>query len=452
MLESVKTTLLKLLPHPENKGVVVAVSGGIDSMVCLDVLDTLHKELNFRLTVAHVNHHLREDSDQDQKLLIRECESRALDLKSADIDEKPTIGESVEAWAREQRYKALESIRRDVKANVIVTAHHADDQVETLLLRLQSGTGASGLSGIAEYRGHIIRPLLAVTRSDIEAYAKDHRIHYREDSTNQDESIPRNYLRHRVIAPWKKIMPALPEQIRQTVQAFREMDQGLKYMIEQYVLPVVARKEGINWILNGASFDLLPEYLRIRTIQILDHSDPNWRRKDWNSLKQTLQARRTGLLHPLPGGSLLLRNREQWILRVMPLPTKFNVSVKPGSHVELPNGVFIWKPLKEGNGLHSDSHIETVDEDQLKKCQELVLRHWEYGDWIRPLGMKGRKKISDLLTDLKLDRFSKAEQVVLAEGREVLWVCGHRISERIKLRPDTQNQAELLYQDRVTIQ
>jgi len=416
-------------------------------MVCLDLLDRLRKRYGFSLTVAHVNHHLRSDSDLDEALVIKISQNRGLPWRIASITSDPKPGESPEAWAREERYAALESICEAVGGDVIVTAHHGNDQIETLLLRPQSGAGISGLMGIPERRGRLLRPLLSFSRSELERYAQEHHLDYRNDSTNLDETIPRNFLRHQIVKPWEAKVASLPEQIGHSVQTLQAMDQGLKYLIEQFLLPAVGRKQGAHWVINGQVFDLLPEYVQIRTLQLLDSSDQPWRRKDWTNLKQTLASRKTGVLHPLPGGSLLLRNRNQWIIRVKPLPERVEIPVLPGERVELPLGVFVWNPVFMSNGVsvHCPGR-EIVDEDRLKAYGNLVVRHWENGDWIQPLGMNGKKKVSDLLIDLKVDRFAKAEQYVLARGKEVLWVCGHRISDRIKLTPKTRNRAELLFE------
>lgn len=431
--------------------VVVAVSGGLDSMVCLYLLDRLRREMPFSLTVAHVNHHLRPDSDADQAHVQEAARRRKLPFRVRSLDTPPKPGDSPEASFRDLRYTALESIRREVGADCIVTAHHGNDQVETVLFRLQSGTGTQGLTGIPERREKVIRPLLSFSRRELELYARDHGVSYREDSTNRDVAIPRNFLRHRVVAPWEAEVRNLAEQINRSVRSVRDMESSLKYLIEQYLLPSVGKKLGAHWVFNGQLFDMLSEDLKIRTLQILDSPGKPWRRKDWNNLRQTLASQKTGLLHPLPGGSYLLRNRSQWILRVKPLPEPLEIPVFPGERVELPDGIFVWNPVSGKTIDHPRPGYEIVDEDALKAFGSLVIRQWRDGDYIQPLGMKGRKKISDLLIDLKMDRFTKANQYVLARGKEVLWVCGHRISDQIKLTPRTRNQAELLFENPVAI-
>ncbi|MFQ6613944.1 MAG: tRNA lysidine(34) synthetase TilS, partial [Fidelibacterota bacterium] len=315
--------------------VVVAVSGGLDSMVCLYLLDRLRREMPFSLTVAHVNHHLRPDSDADQAHVQEAARRRKLPFRVRSLDTPPKPGDSPEASFRDLRYTALESIRREVGADCIVTAHHGNDQVETVLFRLQSGTGTQGLTGIPERREKVIRPLLSFSRRELELYARDHGVSYREDSTNRDVAIPRNFLRHRVVAPWEAEVRNLAEQINRSVRSVRDMESSLKYLIEQYLLPSVGKKLGAHWVFNGQLFDMLSEDLKIRTLQILDSPGKPWRRKDWNNLRQTLASQKTGLLHPLPGGSYLLRNRSQWILRVKPLPEPLEIPVFPGERVEL---------------------------------------------------------------------------------------------------------------------
>ena len=185
--------------------VIIAVSGGKDSMALLHSMDKTAHRLNITIDAVHVNHHLRDDSYEDQALVEKTCMKLKINLIIDHLDPATKLkGESLEMWARKRRYRSLERIRKEINADWIFTAHHGNDQIETILLHLSQGTGISGFRGIHDIQGHILRPLLGFSRVDINEYADEVDISWVDDSSNADETIPRNYLRRNIVKLWEK--------------------------------------------------------------------------------------------------------------------------------------------------------------------------------------------------------------------------------------------------------
>ena len=180
--------------------IIIAVSGGKDSMTLLYSIYRIADRLNVKINVVHVNHHLRHNSNNDQILVDKFCTQLKINFILDHLDPATKLkGESPESWARNHRYAILERIRKEIDADWVFTAHHGNDQIETILFHLSQGTGISGLRGIHDNQGHILRPMLCFSRSDIDQYAAEMNIPWVDDSSNLDESIPRNNLRHNVI-------------------------------------------------------------------------------------------------------------------------------------------------------------------------------------------------------------------------------------------------------------
>lgn len=423
--------------------ILVAVSGGRDSMCLLHLLAGLQKERQLRLTAAHVNHGLRPDAGKDQHFVAEICKAwdiRFLVRKLNPRTQSP--GESTEAWARKERYIALEEMRRETGADLIATAHHGNDQVETILLRLGAGAGIRGLRGIHPQRGRIIRPLLPFSRPAIKTYVKLNEIPYREDDTNRDIHYPRNYLRHRVIPEWDKLNPGLVSAFYQVSENIRETEPILGYAVERALDTVVEREDDGHFLLSVREMAKLPILLQVMVISGLIDSDMLPRRHMITQLKTFLQSTKVGNWLPLPAGWFLLKDRKNWILKQPGSIIRKEIPVVFGKSIDCGDFVFNWNDVDSIEDLGTNPWKEIIDGETIKD-EKLILRNWCAGDYFQPLGMKGRKKISDFLTDIKMDRFNKQRQLVLASENEIIWLCGQRISERVKVTSQTRHFEEL---------
>lgn len=228
-------TVRDFLEPYRQKNLYIGLSGGIDSIVLLDLLCALHTSIDFKLCAIHINHQLSPHANEWQTFVERECATRALPLVSRTVTVQPERGEGLEACAREQRYRAFSEVVSP--GEYLLTAHHADDRVETMLHHLFRGNGLSGLTAMkpCESRGEytVLRPLLTIGRSEIETYAKAQDVCWIEDESNQDCALTRNYLRHRVLPVIGTHYPALQQNVLRTQQLLSESEASLDYYIRQ---------------------------------------------------------------------------------------------------------------------------------------------------------------------------------------------------------------------------
>src|SRR5690554_4739808 len=266
MLEKVREFIHKENLIPNNTKVIVGLSGGMDSMVLLDILILL----GYRCTAAHCNFHLRgEESDRDENFVKKWCKSIDIPFTSINFDTKQYAVDrkiSIEMAARELRYNWFETLRRHHQADFIAVAHHKDDTVETVLLNLIRGTGIKGLTGIAPKNGYIIRPLLSISRLEIENYISKREIPYVTDSTNKEDIYLRNSLRLNVIPLLETLNPSVKEAIYRTSQNVTEAEKVYSKSVDNAIKELFNNnKIDINELKKSASpvsvlFELLTPY------------------------------------------------------------------------------------------------------------------------------------------------------------------------------------------------
>ena len=423
----------------KNDRLVVAVSGGLDSVTLLLLLNALEDN---ELIVAHINHSLREESEKEQHFverLSRELNipfyNKTLDPKSRD---KKT---SIEEWARIERYSFLNTILIKTKSRWIVTGHHGNDQAETLLMNLERQTGVSGLRGIAKERENILRPMLAFSKIEIIEFSKRIGYKYYEDLSNADISIPRNFLRHKVLKKWEEQVPNIISSISSSINHFNEWKIALDYMIKTHLQNAVIHNKN-NIIIPMDIIYPLPKIVRIRLIQLLiDNESELWSKHQIKMLDQFMDKNETGKIHILHNGFRLLHDRDTLIIN------KGSYEDKVDSVELYPNIPVFYKNYKyqltvQAPNTDYINNSESVDWSKLKN-KKLELRIWKEGDLFQPLGMQGHQKISDFLINNKVDRISKESQSVLTANGKIVWVCGKRISDCIRLTEQTSQTAML---------
>jgi len=424
----------------ENR-IIIAVSGGMDSMALFSLL---HSREKFDLVIAHVNHHLRGDSNKDESLVQRACRSLDIPFFSTSLNPgKIKKGESVEQWGRNHRYRFFNEVMEKTKANWVMTAHHGNDQVETVLMNLSRQTGISGLCGIGEQTKNVLRPLLGFTKKELTDFVMRNEIPFREDSTNSELSNPRNFIRHKVVNPWEKNTQNLVMGIQSSVNHFSEWKDALDYFIMETLFPQI--HQSVN------RFDIpikmtqsLPNMVKVRLVQLLIEVTyhERWSKHQMELLKSFFNKEEVGNQHILPNGWKLLRDRKSIIGREkVHQPTKYPVKLVPGHPVDF-NDYRYELVLSRQEKSDTTQNQEQVDWTLLKD-RRLEIRAWTDGDFFQPLGMEGHQKISDFLINEKVDQFTKESQAVLTANGEIIWVCGKRIADWIKLTPHTQETAVL---------
>ena len=425
--------------------IIIAVSGGKDSMTLLYSMCRIADRLNVKIKIVHLNHHLRDNSNNDQILVDKFCNKLKIDFTVDHLDpDTKRKGESPEAWARDHRYASLERIRKETGADWIFTAHHGNDQIETILFHLSQGTGISGFRGIHDNQGHILRPMLCFSRGDIDQYASEMNIPWVNDSSNFDESIPRNNLRHNVVKPWEKSNPDLVSAFHEISEHAKDANEALQFAANLLIPDIIKQKNDKLFNLDEEQLRAIPPLLRTILLRELIGTTEPWRRFIHNGLRIFIGNANIGQIYRLPNDWQLLKDRKQFILKKIKVQKKKPIVVSPDIEVNNDEFIFIWKTdiILESFSVNRDT--ELIDANKIN-CQSLTLRPWLSGDRFQPLGMAGTKKISDYLIDEKVDLYAKGNQWVLVDGEKIIWVCGRRINDEVKITNKTTDYAKLIF-------
>ena len=398
--------------------VLVALSGGADSVALLRVLHAL----GYQCECAHCNFHLRgEESNRDEAFVQQLCQKFDIPLHVTHFDTTDyahTKRISIEMAARELRYQWFETLRQSIGASVIAVAHHRDDSVETFLLNLIRGTGINGLKGIAPKNGFVVRPLLQESRENILDYLQHLNQEYVTDSTNLQDEYMRNKIRLNLLPLMQELNPSISESIAATAE--RLADAALIYNKErEMAIQRVMKGEkviSISALLDETApssllFELLHPYgfnsSQIKDIyqSLFGQSGRRFHSSQW----EVLRDRDSLILHSFSG---------EETDHVPPTLTYETVDITPE---------FI---------IPRDKHIACLDAD--KVTLPLTVRKWQAGDKFTPLGMKGKKNVSDYLTDRKFTLFQKGHQYVACQGDKIVWLIGERIDNAYRIDTDSK--------------
>ena len=430
---------------PAGSHLVIAISGGMDSVVLTHVLLNILDQFNYQLTLAHVNHGLRENADGDMKFVQHLSQKWNLPCEIIRLDpQTKNSNESVESWARKHRYEALEKIRMKTKGNFILTAHHKTDQAETILMRLAQGSGGKGFRGIHPENGLVRRPLLLFTKQELMDYAQQHTLTFVEDETNSDISIPRNFIRHNILAPWVRQNNHVEKGIIRTSSHITELVDATTFTVDYFYKKLVNFNSEEERILLKNKMKHLPVYIQLELLKkCMDLGIVQWRQHNWNSLKLFLENSKTGDVFSSDSGWHILNNRKEWIVFKNKTITNEIYKIIPDGNTLCGKHVFNWEWVSTSSEvINEDQNSEFIDGGMLQN-KNLFLRHWKKGDRFQPLGMRGWKKVSDFLIDEKVNLHKKNQQMVLTAGENIVWVCGHRISDWVKVTPNTTKYAKI---------
>ncbi len=433
-MKDLKKIFLDFLSHKNinNKSFfLIAVSGGIDSMVCLHIAN----ELNLNIGVAHVNFQLRNnESDYDAELIENYCTKQDIPFHLLVKNAKEHASEhklSIQESARNIRYTFFNSILESYNYQYVVTAHHLNDNIETLFINLNRGSGLKGLSGIPSVRDRIIRPLLSASKNSIIEYADMLQIAYREDSSNKELKYDRNYIRNIIIPSINDQFPTFNKGVQSSISAINQDYSLLMDLVNEKISPLVK--------MNGACYHIeykndIPEliwyhYLRkfgFNYDQVKDLVSNNHQSgKKFISDKYTLYIDRT---------SWLINDRisDENIIYSIPFNSSLDKPIK-----------LHCSPIEKPTFLNSPVDTAYFDADKL--TFPLQLRKWLPGDKIKPIGMKGTKKISDLLIDQKTSIPDKNKTYVLLSNNKIIWVIGKKISADFLIDESTNNCYKIMF-------
>ena len=405
---------------------LVALSGGADSVALLLLLKNAH----FNVHAAHCNFHLRgEESDRDEAFCVELCKGLGVELHRAHFDTREYAElhkVSIEMAARELRYKWFEQLREDIGAAGICVAHHRDDSVETVLLNLVRGTGLRGLTGIQPRNGHILRPLLCVSRAEIEAFLAEKGQKYVTDSTNLKADVQRNIVRLEVLPLLRKLNPAVAENIQRTAENLSEAQQVLNVAIAR---------------INDSNILNLRDIERYGSSEYLTFE---WLKKygfNGDQVRQILDADTGGIVHSEQGYDVL---KDRGRLIVEPTLDPFNPMRIPEEGTYVLGENMRLSVRKKPVYVSKEPNIATLDAAKVRF--PLTVRRVEEGDWVQPYGMKGRKLLSDLMTDLKMTVFEKRRQLVVVDSQgAIVWAVGLRIADFVAVSDVTKTVIELVF-------
>ena len=406
---------------------ILAISGGADSVA----LARLLHENGFNFVFAHCNFNLRGKESNEDELFVKNL-SKKLEIqffsKSFGTEKYAKENKiSVQMAARELRYNWFEELRSEIQAQYILVAHHRDDDLETFFINLTRGTGIKGLLGIKPVVGKVVRPLLIYSKAQIEDYLSNLNQEFRTDSTNSNEKYLRNNIRHNLIPLIKEMNPSIENTLKNEMIFFNDVYTVFKESIEKIKDDVVVINEDVFEINKSKLLSLKNNKIFLRElIHPFGFSQSHKIIESCNSS--------SGKIFNSNSHRLLI-DRDKIIISKK--DRNDNMVVELDEYVE--NITYpISLKFRQTTQTKYNATKNTVFLDKDKLTFPLKLRKWEEGDFFYPLGMNGRKKLSDFFIDNKFNRFEKEECYILCSGSDIVWIVGHRIDDRFKVSDNTK--------------
>ena len=421
MLQKFKKHITKEFPFLKDTKLLLAISGGVDSVVLFHLL---HK-LNYDVSLAHCNFKLRgKESDLDEEFIknLNQISSNQIFTISFDTEKYAKEHKlSTQIAARELRYNWFQKLITEHKFDYVLTAHHADDNLETFLIHLTRGSGLDGFTGIPKVNGNIVRPLLAFSREEILNYAKDYDLEWREDASNASNKYIRNKIRHQVLPVLKEINPSVLDSFATTIENLQESKQIIEDSIEN-IASEVLKKEA--------------NFIKIDIEKIKELSNPkaylyqllkSYHFTEWNDVYDLLNAQSGKQVFSKTHG--LLKDRDVLILSKIDLSNSIEMAFQIEEEItEITNPIHLTFEEVFEKSTENKQTIY-VDKDLLK--YPLILRKWEKGDYIYPLGMQGKKKLSKYFKDEKFSLIDKENTWLLCNAEnQIMWIVNHRQDRR----------------------
>mgnify|MGYP005850988789 FL=1 len=426
MLSKFQNHITSNFPFLQKAKILIAVSGGLDSMVLLQLLF----ELKFNIAVAHCNFQLRnEESNEDEVFVQSFCKANSIegffqkfDTKQFAEDEKL----SIQVAARNLRYEWFYELLANESFDFILTAHHLDDHLETFLINFSRGTGLDGLTGIPSQNDKIIRPMLIFSRAEIETFAKENKLKWREDCSNSSDKYVRNKIRHQLVPILKELNPSFLESFENTLQHLRQAH-SLVDDASRIVYRKVVQDQNNKKIIDLNELRQLPNFQAYLYQWLSPFGFSAW--KDIFNLVEAQSGKQIFSEH-----FRLLKDRETLIIK----PTADKIS---DEYLVSKNQLKLNFPLKimfsnVSDIALSDAKTIFVNADALKF--PLKLRKWQEGDYFYPFGMNGKKKLSKFFKDEKFSLIDKENCWLLCSNNQIVWLVGKRLDDRFKITENTQ--------------
>ena len=467
LLDKVRGTISRYQMLSAKNRVLVAVSGGPDSVALLDLLVRLREEYELALIVAHYHHRLRgKEADRDLELVRSLAENYGLEFVYSYAPEdwwKEKKG-SLEEEARRLRYQFLEERAKELSLERVALGHNAGDRVESFFLNLLRGSGMLGLAGMPPVREKFIRPLIETSREEILEYLKERNLPFRQDASNLDLSFLRNRIRQELIPLLKEYNPNLIQVISRTCELLRE-DEGFlkKYFAREFEQRAEFRKDAVEFLVS--EFVALPRAVQRglirRAIQILKGDLRRITAEHIFQLEEYLDSEKTSFELDLPGGikiyksynSLRIKKGEEAEAKFSPrafeIGEKLELEISQDFLLELKSEWrkfqdFKKEKFKEERMSFFESGESSAWMDLTEAEFPLYLKPPGVGERLELLGLKGEKKLKDIFMELKVPRHLRRTYPLVSDQRDLLWVPGYGVSERVRIKPDSQKIARLV--------
>lgn len=437
--------------------VLIAVSGGVDSVSLLDIFANLTVKFPLmKLAVAHFNHTLRGQESDDDEQLVRNLSKKynvSYYSSSGQVKRYSELkGVSIEQAARNLRYKFFERIVNKINADYVATAHTADDNAETFFINLIRGSGLTGLGGIPIRRNlvkrtSIIRPLINIRKSELIRYANFRKLNWREDESNKLLNYTRNKIRLDLLPKLEaEYSPSIVEIINRTQNLLLGADSIVAKQVQKAIQSLITNKSTGRFGIKLNIFKTYDEFLQGEILQraiINNFSLPNLSMNAIDRIRE-LEEKPVGSICEINKNYYVLRDRYQLTFIRKEPHEVYNLEIKnSGEFIAGNHKIILHKVAQKNVKLSDDPNVEYVDADLIPS--RLFFRTWEYGDSFNPLGMSGTMLISDYLTNKKISLVDKKNVLILSSKSEIIWVCGMRLSEKFKVTELTKNYLMLEY-------
>lgn len=419
----------------QDKKIIAAVSGGVDSMVMADLLRGAVKDL----VIAHCNFQLRgAESDGDERLVEAWAAGQRIPFYVQRFDTSKLLqqeGGNLQETARELRYQWFEQLRQAIGFDRIAIAQHQQDSVETMLINFFKGTGMAGMHGILPEQGKIIRPLLTLKKETLLQYAQANQVPWREDSSNQKDNYLRNQIRHRILPRLEEDFPGLRDNLAGNSIRFREAEMLYRQALERYRKKLLESRNGDYYI----AIRKLRHCRPLATILFELLKPFGFRSSRLPAILQLLEAESGKMIQS--AGYRLIRDREFLILT--PVATAQSAFIRLEEQPEeerivFNRGTLLKKILPPDSSRSMEAVQHAGPLEAMLNLEELefplLLRPWRTGDYFYPLGMRKKKKLSRFLIDQKIPVHEKEKIWVLESNRKIIWIVGRRIDDRFKIK------------------
>lgn len=497
VLKAIDAHILKQIHQYEliqrDDRVVVAVSGGPDSMMLLHWLWLHRHVLRIELCAAHLNHQFRGgEAEADALYVEKMCAKWGLHCFTESKDVAQYAQEnhlSKQVAARECRYQFFDDLCQSQGYNKVAIAHHADDQVETMVLRLVRGAGLQGLSGIPPYRETenytVIRPLLALSRQQIEAYCQYYELEPRLDKSNLNDDYDRNYMRLHVIPLLKKMNPSLHDGLAETSELLREENEYIQHEAQQYVSNIIYSRQNKQTIVKIDELNKIPLPLQRRLILIILNylciERAHWSKIHIDAILELISVKKGYKQVMLPYDVIVSRDYD--LLLIEQKGQRHSDSQNGGDGLPLlrPSFPSSYEYEFQGEGEHHFDDIgihislRTVDEqidiihnsnsyndrnrhgclqhwpqvytlvfDEHMLKYPFIIRNRRPGDKIQPLGMDGHKKVKDIFIDEKISQLKRAMWPIVTDQEDIIWIPGLKYSAKVQRTPQRSNKKMMI--------